>query len=353
MFVTSFHSWKGFATSLRLLTATTAACLLMLSLFGCASSGNKASSNAGSGTHGTGRVDSTTNQSNAADASWPAASRTLAYVAGQPVSAGEMFPRLLSYAGGQALSQIILDKQIDRQLGQRRLIISPDLIEAEKQELLSELSSDPDEAVRLLKDLRQSRGVTNDRFNQTLRRNAALRALTREQVNVTDQDLLMAFDIQHGDRYEARIITTQTLGQMKKIIAQLGQGASFIDLAIASSTDTSSAQGGLMPLISGADPSYPAAVRNVLVALKPGEVSHPIALDNNYAILKLERKIDGDNVKFDDVKKALTLSVQRQQQQTQMRLLARTLLQESDVVVLDPVLKESWDRQKAMMNQDE
>lgn len=263
-----------------------------------------------------------------------------------------MFPQLLDYAGGQALSQMVLDQQIDRKLNQRRLIISSDLIEAERQQLLNELSDQPDEAVRLLKELRDSRGVGNDRFNQTLRRNAALRALSNDQAVVTEQDIRLAFELQYGEKFEARLITTQTLNQMQQIRSQITNGAPFIDMAITRSTDPSSAQGGLLPPISGADASYPAAVRNVLVSLKPGEVSHPIALDNSYAILKLERKIQGENVKFDDVKSALTLSVQRQQQQTQMRLLARSLLEEADVVVLDPVLKESWDRQKQLMSQN-
>lgn len=292
-------------------------------------------------------------QSNAASAQWPAGTQPLAYVAGQPVTAQDLFPILLNYAGGQALTQVVLDQQLKQKLAQRGLIISPDLIEKERQSLLNELSDDPNQAVRLLKQLKDSRAITNERFNQTLRTNAALRALTRDQVNVTPNDLQLAFDLEYGPKFEVRIITTQTLAQMQQIITQVSNGKSFIDMALTQSTDPSSMQGGLMPPISDADATYPAAVRNMLQRLEPGQVSSPIALDNSYAILKLERKIDGQNVKFVDVKNALTLSVQRQQQQIQMRSLARTLLEGANVVVLDRVLKESWDRQKTMLDQNQ
>lgn len=336
-------------------------CLLSLVATGCASNQTSSSHTAAktAGPYGVtstprqnkaAKSQSTTDQSTASGGQWPAG-KVIAYVSGQPVSAGQMFPLLLNYAGGQVLSGMILDQQIDRKLSQRGMIISPDMIEAERQYLLDALSSDPDQAVRLLKQMRDSRGVTNERFNQTLRRNAALRALSKDQVNVTDLDLRQAFTIEHGEKFEARVITTQSLNEIQKLLAQLNGGASFVDLAVAHSTDPSRDQGGLLPPISDVDASYPAAIRQMLVGLKPGQVSHPIALDNGYAILKLERKIQGDQVKFDDIKQTLMLSVQRQQQQTRMRLLARTLLEEADVVVLDPVLKESWDRQKQLMDQ--
>src|SRR5690606_35100039 len=114
-------------------------------------------------------------------------------------------------------------------------------------------------------------------------------------------------------------------------------------------TDPSGAGGGLLPPLSHADPSYPAVIRNMLVTLEPGQVSNPVAIENGYAILKLERKIAAENVKFDDVKEGLSLNVRRQEEQIQMRQLARTLLAQAEVVVLDPTLKESWDRQMEQM----
>lgn len=290
-------------------------------------------------------------QSNRPGDAWPEGTQALAFIAGRPVTAAMLYPRLIEHAGGQVLAEVILDQLVDQQLAQRGLVISPDMIQQERQLLLDELSSDPNEAVRLLDSLRQTRGITAGRFNRTLRRNAALRRLVRDEVEVTPIMLRQAFDLQYGQKYEARIITAATLGDMQRVIRLIEQGGSFMDVAIEHSTDPSRAQGGLLSPMSLADATYPAVVRDTLATLDEGQVSQPVAIEQGYALLKLERKIAARKVKFDDVKDDLVQSVMRQNQARQMRLLARSLMEQADVLVLDPTIKQSWDHQKTLLNQ--
>ena len=113
------------------------------------------------------------------------------------------------------------------------------------------------------------------------------------------------------------------------------------------SIDESSVQGGLLPLISPADPTFPSAVRQVIVTMHAGQISDPISLESGFAILKLERKIDGINVPFDDVKEELTALVQRQAERMQMQQLGAAMLKEASITVLDPVLEASWKQYRA------
>jgi foldase protein PrsA len=288
-------------------------------------------------------------QSNPSSNIPPAGNQPIAYVASQPITTQTLLTRLIQNNGGETLTEVVLDQMLQRRLAEQGLLISQDQIDAERRLLLEELSPDPDQAVRLMKELQRSRGITQARFRQTLWRNAAMRAIVRPAIQIQPQMLQQAFEMEYGELLEARIITTATLREIQEVQSQLRNGGTFGDLAIRYSTDPSRDRGGLLEPLSHADPSYPAAIRNTLVSLEPGQVSPPVAIENGFAILKLERKIVGENVKFDDVKDTLTSRVQRQQEQIQMRQLARTLLSQAEVVVLDPTLKEGWDRQMEQM----
>jgi parvulin-like peptidyl-prolyl isomerase len=78
-----------------------------------------------------------------------------------------------------------------------------------------------------------------------------------------------------------------------------------------------------------------------------GDVSDPILIENGYAIVRLERKIEAQSVQFDDVKEQLERQTRRDLQQGLMQRLAREILAKSNVNVLDPALARSWSWQRA------
>jgi parvulin-like peptidyl-prolyl isomerase len=182
-----------------------------------------------------------------------------------------------------------------------------------------------------------------------LRRNAGLRLLVQASVKVGDEQLQHAFFLRYGARYETRLIVVKTLREATSVVGALKKGESFIDLATERSTDISRNQGGLLPPISPADQNYPQAVRAAVVKLKPGQISDPIALENGFAVLRLERKKEARNVQFDDVKEELRPLVRRRTERVHMQQLARELLTASDLVVLDRGLRGSWDQYRKTM----
>ncbi|MCX5660157.1 MAG: peptidyl-prolyl cis-trans isomerase [Planctomycetota bacterium] len=326
---------------------TSALGLLLLALAGCQGSPSStaaprtpASSKPGSSAHSTSTVPAPPTFR---------ADQPLAVLDGKSISFAELGQPLLEASGGEVLSELVLDSQIRLRLEQRAVALTPALIDAERKLMALALDPDADAGQRLLKELRERRGLGERRFDMLLVRNAGMRLLVQGDVQVTDSALRQAFDYQYGPRYEARLITVANLQAAGEILDKLRGGALFADLAATSSTDSSRAQGGLLSPLSAADPTYPEAVRLSLAKLEVGQVSDPIVLEGGFAIVKLERKIAGKEAKFDDVKGSLQDGVRRQVERLQMERLARTILREADLVVLDPGLQKSWARQKRLL----
>jgi parvulin-like peptidyl-prolyl isomerase len=270
----------------------------------------------------------------------------VAYVNGQPVTWSQIQTPLIEAGGGQVLVELVMDRSLEQRLAERSLRVSEQDIQAEERLLGETLSRDADQASRLLRELRNRRGLGDWRYAKLLWRNAAMRMLVQPEVVVNDATLQQAYEIRYGARYEARLIVANQAGEANAIVRRARDGAVFSDLAVQHSIDSSKANGGRIDPINPADPSWPEGVRDAIVKLQPGEVSDPILMDNGYAILRLERKIDAQAVRFDDVRDQLARHARRDVEQGLMQRLARTTVAESNVTVLDPALSKSWAAQR-------
>lgn len=270
----------------------------------------------------------------------------MALVQGRAVTMSDLKPALLEAQGGQALAEFVLDQMLERRLAESGQKLTPELLDAEQMQFLSTLAPDPNQAKKLLEEVRKRRGLGPQRFAAFMRRNAALRLLAQPRVQVTDAMIRDAFELRYGEQYEARLITAATLPQAAELARRAREGESFMDLAIAHSTDSSKSQGGLLPPIRLADPTFPLVMRQALPRLALGQVSDPLMLEQGFAVLRLERKIERQKVQLDDVKQELQRQVRLEQERQAMQSLARELLSAAEVVVLDPALNASWNQQK-------
>lgn len=253
---------------------------------------------------------------------------------------------LLEAAGGQILAEAILDQVLAERVKRKGAKITHDKVEAERVILARLMARDPDEAQRLIRELRLRNGFGDLRFNQLLYRTAALRLLIAEEVKVTDESVRQAFELEYGERYEVRLIVTESLPDASKLLRRARAGESFIDLAIAHSKDVSSAQGGMIDPVSPVDPTYPTAIRRIVTRLQPGQICEPIMLESQFALVKLERKIPSKGVTFAAVRDDITWRVRRRAEDLLMRELRRTIIEEADIVIVDKTLKDSWLRWK-------
>ncbi len=254
-------------------------------------------------------------------------------------------------AGAAVLADVVVDRMLADRLSQNGMTVTAADIDAERELLLRTLDpTDENQAARLLVELRQARGLGDVRFEALLRRNAGLRKLVADEVRVTPEMVSQQYELRYGVRYQPRIITADALRDLTAVRERLDAGESFSDLAAERSTDVSAAQGGLLSPISPVDPSYPQALRSLLPTLEPGQVSDPIALDGSFALVKLERKVEGQPVALDDVQEELTEQVRLRVEGALMNRLGRSLIGEARVTVLNPSLGESWRRQQAALD---
>ncbi|MFW6060480.1 MAG: peptidylprolyl isomerase [Phycisphaeraceae bacterium] len=279
-----------------------------------------------------------------------ASAKPVAYVNGEAVRRDALFEPLLEAAGGEVFSELVLERLIEQRLADRDQALSEQDLAAERERVLATLDpEDEDEAARLLRELRGQRGLGEQRFESLLRRNAGLRKLVADRVEVTDEAVRQAFQRRYGERYRVRLIVVDSFNEASRLRRQAIEGeAAFSDLAAEHSTDVSADRGGLLSPISPADPSYPRVLRDALVRLdRQGQpVSEVLALDGQFALVRLEEKIEAEAVELVDVREALTRDVRRQLQRRQMEQLARRLLSEANVVILDRTLTDRWSRQR-------
>ncbi len=273
--------------------------------------------------------------------------KPLAWAGEQWIGRDDLWPMLLEAAGSSVLAEYVLGRAVERALVRRQLTVTERDLKQEQQIVTSALDPDPDQAQRLLTEMRRRRSLGPRRFDQMLHRNAGLRLLVQEQVQIDDQTLRTAYELVYGRKYETRLITVTSLADAQQLRERAQQGEPFIDLAIEHSTDSSRVQGGLLPLISPADPTFPQAVRDAVARLQPGQVSAPVPLELGIALLKLESVVEKQDVSFEQVKQELELRVRRQKERNQMRALARQLLAKAEVRVFDATLNRSWNENTA------
>lgn len=328
-------------------TTLTTACLL-LALPGCQSTPS-ASENAGRSASS--RPAASTGSA-VTDPGSESDEKPAAYINGEPLYFSRLKPALIEASGGEVFTEVLLDVLLREQIARRREVspdfpgLSDELIEREKALMLETLSDDADEAVRLLRELRSRRGLGEQRFAAMLRRNAMLRLLVRDQVEPSEAAIRQAFEIRHGRRLQARVLVSESADAAARLRRRVLAGESMSDLAFEHSIDTSASAGGLLPPISPLDPSYPQGLRNAMTGLETGQVSDIVAMPRGYAFVRLEKIIPPDTVQLDQVRERITRLVRLRLERMLMQRRLRSLIEEANVVVLEPLLADQWKQQR-------
>lgn len=274
--------------------------------------------------------------------------QVLGYLGSEAITAGQLMPSLLEVGGGAVLSEFILDTMLRKRLtATGEPAIGPDRIDQERQYLAQTLADDPDQAARLLAEVRQLRGLGPVRFEALLWRNAALRRLVSDKVQVTEPAVRQEYRLSYGGSARVRLLMQSTLGEIQATRREIVDGGqAFGELAALRSIDPSAAQGGLLSPIRPDDSSYPQSLREVASQLEVGQVSEPIALDGGFALLKLDARLPGSEVSFEEVRGSLEQAVRLRAERVLMQQLARELTGSAEVVVLDPSLNAAWQNQR-------
>lgn len=259
-------------------------------------------------------------------------------------------PALAEAAGAQVLEEFILDRLLEAECREAEIEIGASEIDAERDRLLESLGRIGDDRERLgelVRELRVSRGLGDERFAALLRRNAMLRALVRDRVEVDDEQIGIRYAIVYGPKVRVRAIVVPTVGEAGAIVEQLRHGegpiwARFAELALAHSTDSSRASGGLLEPFSLQDPAYPASMRRAIEALEAGDISPPVALDDGFGVFLLVERIEAREETLEEVREEVRRDLARRQERLLMEQMAGALLERASIRVVDPHLSWAW-----------
>lgn len=273
-------------------------------------------------------------------------SSTPATIEGESVTWEELLPILTELSGGEALEELAFDRLLAREAEREGIVVTRQDTEREEALLAESIGlatgADDSTVERLLLDVRRARNLGPARYAALLKRTAILRRLVQEDIHITNAAVEQMFQIRHGERFRARLITVDSERTADDVRRRAMAGEPFGELAAEFSTDESAQRGGLIEAISPADPTYPSGLRAALRVLEPGQVGPIVALGNGYAVLRLEERIEPDGVGLDGVRLSLERAVRLRQERLAMNELGARLLESARITVFDPNLAQSW-----------
>jgi parvulin-like peptidyl-prolyl isomerase len=136
-----------------------------------------------------------------------------------------------------------------------------------------------------------------ERLGPQLRPILLMEKLLRTKVTVTPDEVREQYEKKYGPRLEAQQIVVADKEQASQLVAKIRDGADFSILAREHSIDAASkGSGGKLP-----PQSADSELGRAMAGLKEGQVSDPVAIGENYHILKLNKRIGSEDKKLSDV----------------------------------------------------
>ncbi len=272
----------------------------------------------------------------------------IALIDGRAVEADAIESDLYERAGPAALTEFVLDRELEREITARGITITKDDIAREQADLAGTLDAMGDRipSAAVLGSLRAGRGLGPVRYERLLRRNAMLRALVGEHPP-TEAEVRLAESIAFGPRYTIRLFVSDDPAIAAGVRTRTnGADADarrwvFADACSTRSTHPSASRGGLITGFSPDDPGYPAAIRGAVRTTAPGACSAVVATHAGAALVLVQERTPAsppDEAQRESVRQQLS----RRKQRLAMERLADELVARVPVVVMDRSLNWSW-----------
>ncbi|UCG17697.1 MAG: peptidylprolyl isomerase [Phycisphaerales bacterium] len=287
----------------------------------------------------------------------PPADDAIATVNGRPIPRYRIVDLLLAGHGPGVLEQLVVLEAAKTLAAERGLVVTEADVEAEYTRSLKQLTSalpggEPDIFDRkagetILADILSRRNISAREYRLAVERNAHLRKIVTDRLRFTEQQLREEFDGVYSQGAQVRHIQLADLSQAQEVRRRLDAGADFAELARQFSTNADTARnGGRLPLLTPDDPDIPAVLREVAFALNDGDVSNPVRVEGEYHILFRERTVSRRPVDFAAVRDELEQRLRDRATTPAMQQLYRTLYEQADITIYDPVLRSAVERKR-------
>lgn len=160
---------------------------------------------------------------------------------------------------------------------------------------------------------------SEEKWKQQIKYSLLLEELLTKDVKVSEKDMKAfyeqnksLFDIPAS--YHLSQIVVETKNEAESAVKELKDGSSFAALAMERSIDEFSAnQGGDLGFVNEEDERVSPLLMETAKALKSGEWTGPIKLENGYAIIYLHEKLAGKKYSFKEVKNQIRRQIALEQ----------------------------------------
>jgi foldase protein PrsA len=285
----------------------------------------------------------------------------IAYIDGTPISRSRMVNLLLAGHGVGILEQIIVLEKAKVLAAQQNIRVTSADIDAEFERSLhnliaplqtpSDMDFDRETSEKLLDEVLARRNVSRAECLAMVERNAYLRAICNANFQFTDEQYAEEYALAFGPRVQVRHIQLANLTEADHVLKLLRDGGDFATLAIGYSANmTTGPQGGLLRPFSRDDPSVPRALRETAFRLREKEVSDPVRDGQWYQIVRVVRHIPADERPMEQVKGELDQRLRERLTEPAMQTLYRSLFEQADIRITDPVLAEEFAKKHSNRN---
>jgi foldase protein PrsA len=235
----------------------------------------------------------------------------VATVGKDKITRQEWLNELESRYGKDVLRDMIDQKVIKEMAAKYKIKVSEDDVEREYRILQTTYSS-PSE----------NKKTTEKKWKEHIRNSLIQEEILTRDVKVSEKEMKAYFEENKElftipTAYHLSHIIVKSSNEAEKAIKELSQGSSFSALAMEKSIEEFSAnEGGDIGYIMEGEERYPSEYLKAAKKLKKGGLSEPIKVEQGYAIVKLEGKIEEQKYTFKDVKQQIRREIALEQMKT-------------------------------------
>jgi len=272
-----------------------------------------------------------------------AGAAVMAYVNGKPIPMDRLIDLLVRGPGMAYARQLVQREVVRQEMERKKVVLTEADVRAETERIFKAMIPQidtPQQREQVLARLLAQKQVSRKQWLLGVRLGAALRKLAEPQVRTSEEMLQAEFARRYGQQVQVRQIEVESLAKARKILEQLADGGDFAKLAWKHSLSESSRRGGLIDPIGPKTKGIPTAIHQTALSLKKaGEISEPIQVGTTFHILRLERVIEPENVRFEDVKDKIEADVRENLLHHQRGLILERLFREARIEYVAPLLK--------------
>jgi parvulin-like peptidyl-prolyl isomerase len=281
---------------------------------------------------------------------------------GRPITRDRFLELLIESHGLTVLEQLIATELAEQEAARHGIRVTDADVAAETTAALQRMLpvgdnanvTDADRAEALDRILQQN-GFSRGEFLLTMRRNACLRKVVENDLQITEATIQEEFARTYGEKVEVRHIQISVgqFGRVQAALAELDKGRDFIEVVREfSENPTTRANGGLMPPFAFNEDSIQPVLREAAFALKPGEQSSAAILTGQfYHILKCERRIPPEGVTLEQVRPQVIATLRDRMARKRMSELLIELDAKKELRILNRSLRERWEAREASRRQ--